>query len=434
MTLLDRPGDPPRVTGSLLSTPLEAPVPSHRQPAAAAGADAPDTGGAQGRGATARTLQTELVTGLDAVARLRTPWLDLFGNGGLGNPHLHPDWLLSWYATFVQPEDVVAVTVTAGDRLVGLAPLWRMRVRRRRGPVVCVQLAGAGRGVDLVDLPGVLTAAGMHRKAVAAMGPGLAAVGGHWTTLTLDPQQGWSDLLLPSQAATVVPRPGRTCPVTPLTDEGNCFAGGLKRNVRESLRRARNRLDRSGRPWSVEALSPGDARFGAALEELVRLHSGRAALPGRPAHLDALADPGNAAFLRAAAASPGAAGLLRVFRLVLDGRTIAALLVLFSAHAAMLSVSGMLAQAWEFSPMALLIQAAAGDAAARGCRELNHSPGPDVSKLRWTDALRTHHEFHLARTDPMSRLLFGGFTQASAALAVRRERRRGRPPSGGPSA
>jgi len=396
------------------------------------GAGAAPSAGAGPRTVSAGALRARVLTGTAALAPVVPRWLELFARSDLGNANLHPAWMLAWYEVFVRDRDVVVVTVHAGDELVGVAPLWRMRLLPRFGRPAALQLAGAGRHVLLTDTPGVLTATGSHRKVVKAVADELATVPGwSWCTLTLSPRQGWSDQLAAPGVSCVVPRVGRACVVSPLPATADAFDAQLKRNVRESIRRSANRLKRSGEAWSVERVPGSAPAFGAALDETVALHGRRARLSAHKGHRDVFADGRYARLLATAAAGPGGADLMTVYTLRVGGRALAAQVVLHAPASSTLLVSGIHPDGWQYSPLALITREIARDGIAAGRTRLDHSAGPDTGKLRWSEELETYPEFSVVRTDRRHRLAFLAHSHAAIGAGLRRERRRAGPPGPG---
>ena len=200
----------------------------------------------------------------------------------------------------------------------------------------------------------------------------------------------------------------------------------MKRNLRESLRRARNRLDRSyPGDWSVSRAT-ARADLISALPDLARLHQDRSHLPGRKRHPNFVSQEADWSFLSAAVAGAAERGGASIYRLLAHGEALAALLALHTRHGTYFLLSGMSPEAWEFSPTTLLQGRAIDDAVALGHRWVNLSTGPDSAKLRWSEKLVLSAEFVLIPNRLYSRVAFGAYWQASAAAEIVRERSRHR--------
>jgi CelD/BcsL family acetyltransferase involved in cellulose biosynthesis len=194
----------------------------------------------------------------------------------------------------------------------------------------------------------------------------------------------------------------------------------LKRNLVESLRRARNRLDRTGRPWTIttHALA-ADVR--QTMPVLAGLHAARAGLTDRQRHCDQLAEPARLAFLTEALAGMAQRGQAEILTLDVEGTAIAAQSVLRAPDATYLGVSGVDPAWWRFSPVTLLQLRVAESAIGRGHGEFNLSTGPGVAKLRWSEHVRQHPEFIVCSPRRSSRLAFMAYRVAATAAGVRRE-------------
>jgi CelD/BcsL family acetyltransferase involved in cellulose biosynthesis len=200
----------------------------------------------------------------------------------------------------------------------------------------------------------------------------------------------------------------------------------VKRNLRESLRRARNRLDRSyPGAWFVSCATTR-ADLVSALPDLARLHQDRSCLAGRKRHPNVLGDEADWSLLSAAVSASAERGGASIYRLFADGEPLAALLALHTRDGTYLLLSGMSQEAWEFSPTTLLQGRAIDDAAAVGHRWVNLSTGPDSAKLRWSEKLVLSAEFVLIPDRLYSRVAFGAYWHASAAAQISRERSRHR--------
>jgi len=106
-------------------------------------------------------------------------WRDLAD----GIPMRQPEWLLSWWEAF-RPSDAELFLLTAseGDRLVGLAPWYRLRSER--------QLRLLGDGEVCTDYNGILTATDIESKCV------IAAFAGWLVEHARDRNLGWDSMLL----------------------------------------------------------------------------------------------------------------------------------------------------------------------------------------------------------------------------------------------
>ena len=194
----------------------------------------------------------------------------------------------------------------------------------------------------------------------------------------------------------------------------------LKRNLLESIRRAHNRLDRTGQPWKVTAHA-GESDLRGALPVLAQLHAARAGLAGRNRHPDQLAVPERLVFLAEALGGMARRGMAEILTLDVEGTAVAAQVVLRAPEATYLGMSGVDPAWWNVSPVTLLQSRAAETAVERGHREFNLSTGPAVAKLRWSEHVEQHPEFVVCGPRRSSRAAYTAYRAAAAVAAVRRE-------------
>jgi CelD/BcsL family acetyltransferase involved in cellulose biosynthesis len=365
----------------------------------------------------------------DEANALAEDWQALYRASAVSNPFAAPDWLLTWARHFVSERDLDICTVWRDGALIGLAP-WYVK----RDPLVPrrLQLLGSGRHDALTELPQVLTAPGEARSVLRAVIGEWSQRPGDWGWLELPvmADQGWFE---PEWLTGIIGKGGvvqhkmtRATVVLDLPPDVPALHAGLKRNLLESTHRARNRLDKAGRPWRI-TVHEDPADVVRALSVLIVLHAARAQLHGRKRHPDQLAVAARREFLREALAAMSRRGQAQILTLDVAGRPVAAQLVLHGSAGSYLGLSGVDPEWWQASPVTLLQLHAAEVAVERGYREFNLSVGPSVSKLRWSEEIRQHPEFIVCGPRPSSRLAFTGYRMVAAAAGVRREVERHRP-------
>lgn len=368
------------------------------------------------------------VTRLNSLLQARAfvaEWAELAETAGARNPFTHPEWLMPWAERFLRPDEQVwLLAARQHGRLVGVAPFYR----RSWGPRLAhsMQLWGTGRHNGWIELPQLLLDQEQPRTVARALVARLCTEANAWDwaevpledSLWLEP-----DWLPRHGEVTVLTKMVRASVVLPINQAKQPV---MKKNVRESLRRARNRLDRSyPGGWSVTCATDRADLLGA-LPDLARLHDDRSRLAGKKRHPNSLAQEADWSFLVAGVIASAERGGASIYRLLVHSQAVAALLVLRSRDCTYFLLSGMSQQSWEFSPTTLLQGRAIDDAVALGHRWVNLSTGPDTPKLRWSEQLSVSSEFALIPDRPFSRVAFGAYRQASAAAAMARERDRHR--------
>jgi CelD/BcsL family acetyltransferase involved in cellulose biosynthesis len=369
-------------------------------------------------------------------ARDFAAWDELFeSQQGAANPFCAPEWVLGWYSAFTVPEDQLLFLIRSGDHLVGVAPFFRSRVRVGGATLMGrLQLAGAGQGGSLLELPQVLAAPGFERAVLRLVvaetmlnkeltGSGL------WAEIQIPRSQGWFE---PEWAA----RTGhpvsfqrhvgsQACVMLPLAGSWEATKSGLKRNVKESMRRSRNRLAKDGRPWSVQRRA-GDIDA-AVVDRFLGLHQQRAEQKVANRHGDAFADPARRQFLRSVLPALGSRRRASILELTLGGEVVASQLMLHAPQLTYIHSSGFRADVWDLGPVTFLQGLAISDAADRGEDWINLSPGPNVAKLRWSEQVDVHDDFSYGSGNRWLYLRYAAFSlaqtwaQVSHAVRVNRQ-------------
>lgn len=368
-------------------------------------------------------ISVTVMTSLAEADTFAAEWAEFAEAEGGGNPFLHPDWLMPWAEFFLRRSDQVRLMAARlNGQLVGVAPFYRRS--RELGLAHSMQLWGTGRHVDLTELPGLLVERRQQRKVTRALVAQLCTEADRWDWAHVpfqDPlwfEPGW----LPKGGSIIVlAGTVRANVVRPI---GEPDLGPVKRNMRESLRRAHNRLDGAYRGrWSVERATSHEELV-RAFWDLSRLHSARSEIAGKVIHPNVLRHEADSAFLLGALTRFAHRAGACIYRLIVDDRALAALLVLRMTEGSYFLLSGVSEDAWEYSPVTLLQGYAIDDAAKLGHQQVDLSAGPDTAKMRWSEQIRAHPEFVLVPNRPSSLATFSAYWLGSAAAAMKRERNR----------
>jgi CelD/BcsL family acetyltransferase involved in cellulose biosynthesis len=386
---------------------------------------APTSSGSPGHARPSATTVEELRS-ISALEAIELEWRELYAASGVSNPFARAVWQLEWMRHFTGPGEVRALAVRAGGRLVGMLPIFVRNYGPAAVPLLSRgRLAGMGRHASLTELPAVLTRPGFERAV-------LRRAVGHlverreewdWLELSLSPAQGWFEpewAGAADGAAFAVHSGANVCVVLPLPRDWDALRQSFKRNVREAIRRSTNRLRRDGHAWRLRVVQSG-AELPAALGELVRLHEARAAASGRNPHRNFFVSATHREFFDAVAPKLATVGGIKVALLEVEGRPVAATLLLRGNEAVYFSATGIDPDWWDYGVGTLLTAECLRDAVESGDRVANLSTGPTVAKLRWSEQLEQHNRFDVVNTRPSSRAFYGLFGSArSAAVVVRR--------------
>lgn len=377
--------------------------------------------------ARSKSALTVEVEDLDQLAGAgRTEWDDLFrAQTGVANPFCAPEWVEAWYQHFTRPADRHLLVVRRGSELIGVGPFY---VERGRLGSSRLRLVGAGQGGSLLELPQVLAAPRHARDVLRAIvaetikrSPGGRAV--DWSEVTVPTAQGWFEPEWAYSTGEPVAfhraQLARACVVLPLGGSWEATRGSLKRNLKESLRRSRNRLAKDGRPY--EAVAYIHDLDEAAVERFLTLHRQRSQHEASVTHADAYADHAHQAFLRDVLPSLGRRGRAMLLELHLAGEVVAVQLTLLAPGVAYLHSSGVLPEVWAMGPVTYLQEQVAKEAADRGDQWLNFSPGPNVAKMRWSEQIDLHQDFAYGSGTTSLRWKYGAFAMGQALGQVRHQ-------------
>jgi CelD/BcsL family acetyltransferase involved in cellulose biosynthesis len=202
-----------------------------------------------------------------------------------------------------------------------------------------------------------------------------------------------------------------------------------RRNVKESIRRAKNRLTKAygSDGWSVERIAD-PAAVVPAFQRLVRLHEERSrAVSHSESHVNVFASPTVLAYVADVVQQLAARDRVSIYELVTDGELIASQLILHTTTASYSSVSGISEKGWPFSAVTYLQWHAIRHAYELGHSEFNLSIGPNQAKLRWSNQVRYFPDFVVIGPRRRSRVASTGAQLWSSVAAYRAASRKRRP-------
>lgn len=372
--------------------------------------------------------EMSLIRTKQELSRLIPEWTRLFYASAPPNPFAHPEWMSTWAQHYVPGDEVYVATARHHGELVGVAPMY---LQHRLGTklVVCARLLGTGARDRITELPQILIHPHAPRNTLSSLMGFLARQDNDWDWLEfiLTPDQGWPHWLRGGLDSHVsfVHKETRRCVVLPLPETWHQLRAGLKRNVKESIRRGANRLSRGGHVWDVADVIDESLDLESALRELAVLHRMRAQMPTKVEHPDYLAGR-HEAFYKDAVGRMFAAGHAVPTLLRIDGIPVAGRLILKANGAVFYSLSGLDPKWWWHNTPTTLMAESLRRAIKRGETVANLSLGPNVSKLRWSEQLEVHEGFMMIGSRLRSRLAFSIFWQLRAQLRAAELLRRGR--------
>lgn len=293
-------------------------------------------------------------------------WKDLFLRCPDATPFQHPAWLLCWIEAF-RPRDLIGIEVREGNRLIGLAPLLIYPRDRER------VLAFAGGGVS--DYLNLLAEPGSEMLVLDRVLDAAQTIP-DWTVLDLtDLSQ--NSALLQSALARAHTQKHDLCYVLALPQSTEQLVESLSKRQWSNLRNARARTRREGE-LSIDRASA--ANFPEFLDDLVRLHTLRW---NELEQNGVLSDSRLLDFHRGAAPALLRDGLLRLYRMRLNERTVAASYAFFHRETVFCYLQGFDPQFSRLSPGTQLMFAVIEDALRLGLRRFDFLRGEEGYKLHW---------------------------------------------------
>lgn len=356
------------------------------------------------------TLTVHPLRTLSSIAQIAEEWQTLHDSGDV-NPFSGPDWAVTWLEHFAVTgrREPFVLEVRDGAALVGVAPLYRQTVLG--GVAKVIQPIGTGDPwIGPYELPSITAAENQGRDVARAIVAYLCeqTVSWDWVNLMLGSGAPWFEPeWLPNWKFTIAVKRVRAAVVLDLGVE-NIYAG--RRNLKESFRRARNRLTRDfgADGWSTRRVTSPE-EVASAFDRLADLHGQRAQLEnGQPVHANVLEDPSVCAYVKDVVTKMAGRGAASVYELLVGDEVMATQLILHTATASYSSVSGAAEEIWPYSAVTYLQSQAVADAQTAGHSRMCLSVGPNQAKLRWTNKVETHTEFGLVGPGARSQLLYLG--------------------------
>jgi CelD/BcsL family acetyltransferase involved in cellulose biosynthesis len=314
-------------------------------------------------------LEIEEITSSQRLEALAPAWHDLWRRAPAATPFRSPAWLIPWWQQIGDGE-LRVLAARAGDRLVGLLPLYR-------------QPAVAGGkllplGIAISDYLDGLFEEGLELTAAEAMLRHLASRE-DWSRGELHPLCSGSPLL----EARVPPcctdeiLEFEPCLVLPIPAQAREIGEVVPSRIRGKLRYFGRRAEQAGRVRFETATA---ATLSELLDALFCLHEARWRRLHGPG---VLADQAIRDFHRAAAPLLLSAGLLRLHALRLDERIVAVVYALSARDRVYSYLSGFDPDLGAISPGTLTVGHAIRHAIGEGAREFDFLRGRERFKYLW---------------------------------------------------
>jgi CelD/BcsL family acetyltransferase involved in cellulose biosynthesis len=325
-------------------------------------------------------LTSRVLSTADEFKSIAVQWRELFGRAAQATPFQHPDWLLCWIDAF-RPRELIGVAVFAGSRLIGFAPLLIYPRGNER------VLAFAGGGVS--DYLGILAEEAAEAEVWNEV-LRTAQSFSEWTLLELT-DLSCSSTLVAKYQSTPSLHEHDVCYVLTLPSGGDELLHVFSKRQRANLRNARSRTRREGDAVIEVA---GVENLSDFMDDLFRLHGDRWTHAGQSG---VLSDDRVRQFHLAAAPALLSSGILRLYRMRLDGRTIAAIYTLYHRDSVFCYLQGFDPRFSHLSPGTQLMFGTIQDAVRLGMRRFDFLRGEEAYKLHWRPEGEPTYRVELAR-------------------------------------
>ena len=330
------------------------------------------------------TVAVELVTNVAGVAALGPCYERLLEATGNTMPFALHDWHVVWCRHFlnchshIRDEPLFYVLRDWEDECVAVFPF--VISRRRLGPfkVASIDLLGADPAITEIRTP--LIYPGYEQLAARAVQHQLQQVGRwdwiHWTGIDTEFAEA---LAAEGRLQWQPPQTDFVLDMPPTWEE---FRGGLKRNIRESLRHCYNSLKRDGHAFELKVIDSLPELHGG-LDRFFELHRLRAQMKTAPAHMDRFASKLLRDFLHDVCERLCRRGAVRIFQLKVGSEVAATRVGFVVGDSLYLYYSGFDPKWARYSVMTTTVAEAIKYAIAQGLNTVHLSPAKDLSKTRW---------------------------------------------------
>jgi CelD/BcsL family acetyltransferase involved in cellulose biosynthesis len=331
-------------------------------------------------------LRVETVTDLATLSALTPEWEALEDKLFPRVPFTSPAWCLRWWDMFrrdtLYARDMLNSFVVrdADGRLMCVAPMF-VSHRPGWGMTRARELQFFGADPNITEIRGPVCQAEQTADVVAALL-------GHIKSEQCCDWVQWRGLRstqgrVPWPSGIAVDDGMQTINyVLALPESWTALRSQLPRNIKESLRKCYNSLERDKHHFEMRVVElPADVP--AALETFFLLHRTRSNATSTRLHEDVFAQAASRLFLEEYCNDMARRQRLRIFQLVIQGRVVATRVGFALNDELYLYYSGYDVEWARYSVMTTLVAEAIQWSITQGFKFVNLSTGDDVSKTRW---------------------------------------------------
>lgn len=308
--------------------------------------------------------QPHVLTSLQEIEEIVPEWDQLWNRCSRTTTFQRPEWIVSWMRSF-RPSNPLLLTVRRNHRLMGIAPL--LIYGRGRERVLAFMGGGVSDYLDALIDPECSSAV------VCALWRAVHNSGFDWDLLELTDIPASSPLL----HSQIPSGPHDDCPALELPESAGNLKSVVPKEQLRNLRNARSRMSRLG-PSQIEIADRESLDM--ALEQMFTLHTSRWNEVGSSGVLSEAAVQD---FHRRVTPLLLKRGVLRLYRLLLEKRCIAALYAFFEREVAYCYLQGFDPEFKRLSPGTQILGAVMEDAVQQRIKRIDFLRGREAYKYAW---------------------------------------------------
>ncbi len=322
----------------------------------------------------------------------RTGWHLLESQPGITEPFQSLFYNEKWWQQFGSAGGSSAKTlqifiVGIGNEIIGIFPMLRQKIAVKGVPVMSY-LQPLGTDNILTEFRSGLVREGYARVAYSALISHFRSGYRNWGVISLPAGPAEVAELYDSVSIQHPTRPLIESFCVMLGEDLETFRAGLKRNIKESIRKCYNSSERENVDLEFRCVRDADAIL-AHLPDFYRLHAMRADQVYGSRHRNVFEEQYARQFIESLARDPDTSGL-RLFLLEHQNRIVAARLGFETRHGMYLYYSGYDLEFGKYSVMTRLVYEVIKHSIEAGKTAVNLSVGRDVSKTRWSPRESTY--------------------------------------------
>lgn len=364
----------------------------------------------------------------ELTAEERNTWMSIAAQQAVEVPFQSLYWNEAWWEYFgassnLGEKKLQILIVVRDSKIIAFFPMFRQNFSAA-GLQMLRYIQPLGGDSNLTELRTGIVRKGFERDAYSALIAHFEATDRDWEVISLPAGPAEVVELYEAHSVGHPAIPINEGFFIPLAADWDTFRSGLKRNIKESIRKCYNSFKRDG--IDLEFFCLRDAvSIKKNLPEFYRLHSMRSEQEAGNSHRDVFQTEHARQFLDLLAQNAKDSGL-RLFLLKHEGRIVAARLGFETAHGTYLYYSGFDLDYGKYSVMTRLVIEVIKHAIASGQHIVHLSFGRDVSKTRWSP-IETEYKWNL-----MFQKSLRGHAAALVLTSLMRFKRRGHKPEKSP--